>query len=111
VLGKHLGISKGTQEGGYEPEVAVELIGLARGHAGLDTVNISVQDGATWRDVIAALAQASPALVGTVLTEDRCNLIGSYVLNVSGRHSVYDLEEEVTLKAGYCLSVLDVGIC
>jgi len=86
------------------------VTGLARSHAGLDTVSISVQDGATWRDVVATLAQASPALVGTVLTEDRCNLIGSYVLNVGGRHSVYDLDEGATLKAGDRLSVLDVGI-
>ncbi len=91
--------------------VAVELTGLARSHAGSDTVNISVQDEATWRDVIGALAQASPALVGTVLTEDSCNLVGSYVLNLGGGRSVYDLDEEATLKAGDRLSVLDVGIC
>lgn len=92
-------------------KVAVELIGLARRHVGQDTVTVSVQEGATWRDVIGALAEASPALVGKVVSEDGRTLLGSYVLNLGGRRSIYDLDEEATVEAGARLSLLDVGIC
>ncbi len=92
-------------------KVAIELIGLARRHAGQDAVSVSVQEGATWRDVIAAMGQVSPALVGNVVSEDGRTLLGSYVLNLGGTRSIYDLDAEATLEAAARLSLLDVGIC
>jgi len=91
--------------------VVVELAGLARVRAGREVVSILVEDGATWRDVIAALARASPALVGEAIAEDRRDLFGSYVLNVGGRHTIHDLDEEASLEEDDRLALLDAEIC
>lgn len=88
-------------------KVTVELIGPARIQAGRKEVIITVEDDATWRDVVAALAQALPVLVGQVITEDRRDLIGSYLLNVGGRRTVYDLDEKAQIEEGDLLSLLE----
>ena len=87
-------------------KVTVELTGLARIHTDRKEVSIAVEDGITWRDVIAALAQASPALVGEVITEDRRDFIGSYMLNLGGRRTIHDLDGEARLEEGDRLALL-----
>ena len=81
-------------------KVNVELTGPARIRAGRKEVSLTVEDGVTWRDVIAALAQASPALVGEVITKDKRDLIGSYMLNLGGRRTIHDLAGEARLGEG-----------
>lgn len=92
-------------------DVVVELAGLTRVLAGSAEVSVSVQEGATWRDVIAALARESPPLVGEAITERGQDLIGSYVLTVGGRRTIADLDDEVRLEEDDQLALLDVGIC
>jgi hypothetical protein len=87
-------------------KVTVELTGTARILAGRREVSIKVQDGVTWRDVIAALAQASPALVREVITKDRRDLVGSFILNLGGAHTIHDLDEEARLEEGDHLALL-----
>ncbi len=87
-------------------KVTVELTGPARIHAGRKEVSITVEDGVTWRDVIAALAQASPVLVGEVITKDRRDFIGSYMLNLGGRRTIHDLDGEARLEEGDRLALL-----
>lgn len=73
----------------------VELIGAARVLAGRREVGVTLAEGATWRDAVAAVARAAPALVGEVITEDRRDLVGSYTFNLGGRDFVGDLDEAV----------------
>ena len=87
-------------------KVTVELTGPARILVGRKEVTVTAWDSATWRDVIAALAQAAPALVGEVITKDRRDLIGSYILNVGGRHTINDLDGKAMLKEGDQLALL-----
>jgi len=70
-------------------QVTVELTGPARIQAGRKQVSITMQDDATWRDVVAALARALPALEGNAITEDY-DLVWPYLLNVGGRRTVRD---------------------
>lgn len=86
--------------------VIVELTGPARILAGRKEVNVVVEDSAIWKDVIAALAQASPALVGEVITKERRDLIGSYILNLGGNRSVQNLDERAELEEGDHLALL-----
>lgn len=88
-------------------KVTVELTGPARIQAGRKEVGITVEDDATWRDVVAALAQALPVLVGKAITEDGRDLIGSYLLNVGGRRTVYDFDEKAHIEEGDLLSLLE----
>jgi len=55
-------------------------------------IKVVVTDTATWREVIAALAQAAPALVGEVIGKDRRSLLGDFLLNVEGGQTVTDLD-------------------
>ena len=91
-------------------KVTIELTGPARILAGRKEVSITVEDGVTWRDVIAALAQISPALVGEAVTKDRRGLIGSYILNLGGRRTIHDLDAEAKLEESDHLALL-VGPC
>lgn len=88
-------------------KVTVELTGPARIQAGRKEVSIIVQDDATWRDVVAALAQALPVLVGKAITEDRRDLIWPYLLNLGGRRTVRDFDENAQIKEGDLLSLLE----
>jgi len=88
-------------------KVTVELIGTARIQLGRKEVRITVPDEATWRDAVAALAEASPVLVGTVITEDRRALVPPHLLSLGGRHTIGDLDEEVEIKEGDLLLLFE----
>ncbi len=88
-------------------KVTVELTGPARIQAGRKEVRITVEDDATWRDVVAALAQALPVLVGKAITADRRDLIEPYLLNLGGRRTVRDFDEKVQIEEGDLLSLLE----
>ena len=87
-------------------EVTIELTGPAQLSARRQDVSIAVEEGATWRDVIAALAREVPVLVGTAIAEDRRDLIWPYLLNLGGRKAIANLDEKAQLKEGDRLSLL-----
>jgi len=87
-------------------EVTIELTGPAQLSARRQDVSIAVEEGATWRDVIAALAWEVPVLVGTAIAEDRRDLIWPYLLNLGGRKAIANLDEKAQLKEGDRLSLL-----
>ncbi len=64
--------------------VQVELFGTARFAAGRRLLTVHVPDEPQVSDVVAALADACPALVGKVIAEDGTGLLGSHVLNQNG---------------------------
>ncbi len=62
----------------------VELFGTARLTAGRRELTIEVVGEPRASDVVAAIAGACPALVGSVIDEDGTGLLESHVLNVNG---------------------------
>ena len=69
----------------------VELFGMGRQLAGASNVRIELQEGATVRDLLAALGEKSPGLLGEVLTDDGRALVSAYSLSLNGRTFVDDL--------------------
>ena len=62
----------------------MELFGSARLAAGRRELTIEVVEEPRASDVVAAIAAACPALVGSVIDEDGTGLLESHVLNVNG---------------------------
>ncbi len=58
-------------------------------------IKATVADNATWRDVVFALAQAAPALVGDVIAKDRRSLVGDFLINVGGTQTIQDLDTAI----------------
>lgn len=66
----------------------VELFGVARMLAGRTEVTVSVPDGATTSQVIAAVAATLPVLVGRVITPAGDRLAEGCACSLNGRHVV-----------------------
>jgi molybdopterin converting factor small subunit len=62
----------------------VELFGVARLVANTREVSVALSPGATVADVLGALAEKLPALVGRVIKSDRRSLVDGYACNVNG---------------------------
>lgn len=86
----------------------VELFGVARLKAKTDRVSVTLPSGADLGVALAALAEAVPALLGSVLTQDGyndgCNLIPGFACNVNGETFVKDMR--TLLKDGDSILVL-----
>ena len=76
-------------------QVTVEMIGAARVVAGQAEISLTLPDGATWRDAVAALARAAPGLVNEVITGNKRDLLGDHTFKLGGMTFVGDLDEEV----------------
>lgn len=85
--------------------ITVQLDGIARILAKQKEIKLVVAPDATWRQVITALAQAAPALVGDVITKDKRNLVGT--LNRSGVESIRDLDAVATLSDADFLMIVE----
>ncbi len=75
--------------------VILETSGVVYMVARQREIKVTVADNATWRDVVAALAQAAPPLVGEVIAKDRRNLLGDYLINVGGAQTIQDLDTAI----------------
>ena len=78
--------------------VGVELFGQARLLADRREVEVTVPEHPHPGDVVAALADALPELVGKVIRDDGSGLLESYIFNLNG--IVFVGEERVHLKPG-----------
>lgn len=58
-------------------------------------LKVTVPETATWRDVIAALAQTAPALVGEIIAKDRLSLLGDFLFNVEGGQTIQNLDAPI----------------
>ena len=85
--------------------ITFQLDGTARVLTKQKEIPITVAPNATWRDVIAALAQAAPALIGDVITKDRRNLVGT--LNRNGKESIRDLDTVAMLSDADFLMIVE----
>ena len=78
--------------------IRVELFGTARLAAGRKELSIEVIDEPSASEVVGAIAEACPALVGSVVDESGTGLLESHVLNVNGTAFVDG--ERVSLSPG-----------
>jgi len=84
--------------------VRVELFGLPRLRSGQRAVELALPLAATRRQVVTALAQACPALVGCGLRDDLEDLQEGYLFNRNG--TAFLTGDEVRLRAGDFLLLL-----
>ena len=84
--------------------VLVELFGTPRLRAGKREVALELQAEASRRDVIAALAEACPELVGRAIREDLSDLDEGFVFNQGGR--TFLSGDRFTFQAGDSLLLL-----
>jgi len=64
--------------------VSVELFGVARLLAKTSAVSLSLPRGATLSNVLSALAEKLPVLVGRVISPDKSSLFSGYACNING---------------------------
>lgn len=82
----------------------VEMFGLPSEITELREVEIKLNDGATLRDVIAALKDKIPALEGTAIRLGEDQLVEHYKFNVNGRFYYDDMG--LKLKRGDRIALL-----
>jgi molybdenum cofactor guanylyltransferase len=72
-------------------ECTVELFGVARLRAKTDRVSLALPAGSDVQAALTALAEATPELVGSVLTADSYALTAGYACNLNGTEFLRDL--------------------
>ena len=79
-------------------EITVELYGTARIKGGVRELQLSVPSPISARNLMKAISNICPSLVGEVITQDRSALINSHTLNLNGLSFVNS--DPITLKHG-----------
>lgn len=77
---------------------SVEMFGIEDEITGRQKVEVELKDGASPRDVIAALRSEIPVLEGPVIRHGEDQLLGHYGFYINGRF--YAGDEEVQIKKG-----------
>ena len=78
--------------------VRVELLGLSRLVAGTREVTVELDDESTYRDLVRALSDTYPALVGNVIQADRRNLQAPNIFNLNARQMVQSRQMDDRLR-------------
>jgi molybdopterin converting factor small subunit len=73
----------------------VELFGVARLKAKTDRLVLSLPSGAKLTDVLIALAEVCPNLVGTVIALDHRSFLAGYACNLNGVEFVRTLDTPI----------------
>ena len=84
--------------------IRVELFGLPRLRSGLRELELVLPSLVSRREVVGALAQVCPTLVGNGLREDLTDLEDGYLFNRNG--TVFLGVEEIDLRSGDFLLLL-----
>ena len=82
----------------------MELFGLPRLRSGLRELELDLPSGVSRQEVVGALAQACPTLVGNGLREDLTDLEDGYLFNRNG--TAFLGSEDIGLRSGDCLLLL-----
>lgn len=77
-------------------QVKVEFSGISRMLTGQNEYQLQLAEDATIGDVIAAVAESYPALVGEVIDADRRHLIETNVFSINGQRIIQGNETEVS---------------
>jgi len=100
--------AEGCRSGGIV-RVTVELLGLARRLAGQSEVQLQIPEGATFRDIVALLADRFPSLLGQVIVPETYDLISPYFFNIGGRLAASGLDATVDGHDPLVLMSLEAG--
>jgi hypothetical protein len=87
----------------------VELYGVARQIARIRSVSLPVVEGATLSEILSALADELPSLVGRVIAPDRLSLTTGYACNVNGLAFVRDATAAVSPGDSLIIVSADAG--
>lgn len=87
----------------------VELYGVARLVARTAELELVIPPIATVAEVVAALADALPILVGRVITRDRARLVDGYACNLNGLQWVRTAETRVVAGDHLVILSADAG--
>ena len=68
--------------------VKVELLGLSRLVTGQKEVSLDLEEGATYHDLVRALSDMYPALIGNVIQSDRASLQAPNIFNLNARQMI-----------------------
>jgi molybdopterin converting factor small subunit len=82
----------------------VQMFGLPSEITELREVEVELDDGATLRDVVAALKNKIPALEGTAILVGEDQLVENYKFNVNGRFYYDDMG--LKIKSGDRIALL-----
>ncbi len=69
------------------PSVTVEFTGLSRSIAGVSEVELQLEPGMTYRDVIRQLGARYPGLVGILIAEDGETFLSSNMFIIDGNYA------------------------
>jgi molybdopterin converting factor small subunit len=69
-------------------EVKVEFAGLSRVITHRRSLSLTLDDGATYRDILHRLANRYPDLIGNVIHPSLESLQSSNMLNLNGKHMI-----------------------
>jgi molybdopterin converting factor small subunit len=81
-------------------QVRVELLGLSRLVTGQREVSLDLDSEATYRDIVRALSDEYPALVGNVIQSDRQSLQAPNIFNLNARQMIQSKQMENPLNEG-----------
>jgi molybdopterin converting factor small subunit len=90
-------------------QVRVEMLGLSRLVTGEREVSLALEQGATYRDVVRALSEMYPALIGNVIQSDKKNLQAPNVFNLNARQMVQSKQMENPLDEGDRIILMSVS--
>ena len=68
--------------------VKVELLGLSRLVTGQKEISLDLEEGATYHDLVRALSDTYPALIGNVIQSDRASLQAPNIFNLNARQMI-----------------------
>ena len=77
--------------------VTVEFFGTARSLSGVESMGVMVPEIAEFRDLISAIADICPNLIGSILLDDLSGLNESHILNLNGERFLG--QGEIRLKS------------
>ena len=81
-------------------QVRVELLGLSRLVTGQREVSLDLDSGATYRDIVRALSEQYPALIGNVIQSDKESLQAPNIFNLNARQMIQSKQMENPLNEG-----------
>jgi molybdopterin converting factor small subunit len=81
-------------------QVRVELLGLSRLVTGEKEVFLDLGSEATYRDIVRALSNEYPALIGNVIQSDRENLQAPNIFNLNARQMIQSKQMDSRLSEG-----------
>jgi molybdopterin converting factor small subunit len=90
-------------------ELTVEFFGLPRRLSGVKQTTVRVEEGATLRDVVAALAGQFPAFLGELVDPETYDLVEPYFFNIDARYVPPNLEFEPKEGQRLLLLFLEAG--